>query len=78
MLDLNKSVELSRAFEPGIGDEPERDNLAGGLATGLKYAIDKCLKVFCFNDARYMDKDVLTAICNASEWIEDCIRELNE
>lgn len=76
MLDLNKSAALSEAFEPGVGNNPERDNFAGAMVDELKYAINQCLKAFCFDDTIYLDKGVFGAIINTSAWLEDCIEEL--
>ena len=78
MLDLNKCTELVEAFTPGIGDEPERDNLAGGLVDDLKYAKDSCLMAYCYDDAKFIDKRTLTAIISTLTWFEDCIKELNQ
>lgn len=77
MLDLNKSGTLVEAFEPGVGNNPERDNLAGCLANDLKRALENCLRAFCFEDTGYIDKRVLTAICNTYDWLENCLTELS-
>lgn len=78
MLNLHKSDTLVKAFLPGVGEEPSRDNMAGAILSELSETLVNFTMAKHLDDTSYITYKDMYHICNAVEWFRKVFSDLEE
>ena len=78
MTTPDKCNELIRAFSPGVGHTPGRDNTGGIMLDGLTRTLKNVTMAVHLLDTAYIQPGDITAICHAVDWLESVFQELEQ
>lgn len=73
---IESSSTLMSAFEPGVGENPSRDNMGGAILKELTGALKNITMASHLEETQYLTRSTVKAVCNAVEWFEMVFSEL--